>query len=293
MPNELIHLFGPLSINSFGLFAALGLLIFFWVIQKHPQFKTLHLESSFTTILLLGSGVAILGGKILYRLSEPEITGSIFDLFAFWTGGISVLGATLALCLVIPIYLHYKKIPILPFADLVCIHIPLFQAIARLGCFFAGCCFGANTNMPWAVVYRHSSCYAPLYETLHPAQLYSSLMLFGIFALMYWVLQYRFKKPGQLLFLYLMLMSSERFLVDFWRADRVFFLNPALDILSIYQWVAVLILAGASIGLIILHRNVPQSTSGLRMKLRRTGRDERKKDNSPAQQNTCDRREQS
>jgi len=261
MPNELIHLFGPLSINSFGLMAAAGLLLFFWLIQKHPQFKIMHLENSFTTILLVGASVAILGGKLLYRFSEADSSASAWDLLAFWTGGISVLGAAIALLIVIPLYLHYKKIPILPFADLVCIHIPLFQAVARLGCYFAGCCFGATTHVPWGVIYTDPGCYAPLYRSLHPTQLYSAVLLFGIFLLMYFVLQYRFQKPGQLTALYLMLMSSERFVVDFWRADRVFFANPALGVLSIYQWVGVGIFSLAAIGFLIF-RSYPSINSG-------------------------------
>lgn len=251
MPNELLHLFGPLSINIFGLIAAIGLLIFYWLIQKHPQFKALHLEHTFTTIMLIGAGAAILGGKLLYRFSESDVNSSFWDIFALWTGGISVLGAAIALLIVIPAYLHYKKIPILPFADLVCIYIPLFQAIARVGCYFAGCCFGARTDLPWGVIYTDHHCYAPLYAPLHPTQLYSALILFGIFLLMYFVMQYRFKKPGELSCIYLILMSTERFLVDFWRADRVFFANPLFEIFSIYQWVALGIFLAATIGLFL------------------------------------------
>lgn len=247
MPNQLFHLFGPFSINSFGLVAALGLLIFYWLIQKHPQFKALHLEKTFTSILLLGATVAIVGGKLAYLLAEKDTFSSIWDIFAFWQGGISVLGATIALVLVLPAYLHYKKIPILAFADLISIYIPLFQSIARIGCYWAGCCFGATTNLPWAIIYTDASCLAPLYQRIHPTQLYSSLILFGIFLLMYFVLQHRFKKPGELLCLYLMSMSLERFTVDFWRSDRVFFKHTTLSILSIYQWIAVLIFLGAGI----------------------------------------------
>ncbi len=252
MPTELIHLFGPLSINSFGLMAAIGLLVFYWLIQKHPQFKALHLQDSFTAILLVGAGIAIIGGKFAYHIAEHDMPQTISDIFAFWQGGISVLGATISILFVVPAYLYYKKIPILPFADLVSIHIPLFQAIARLGCYFAGCCFGAASTAPWAVVYTDAQCYAPLYQRLHPTQLYSAAILLFIFLLMYYVMQHLFKKPGQLMCIYLMLMSTERFVVDFWRADRVFFENPCLDGFSIYQWMAITIFLVASLGLIIL-----------------------------------------
>ena len=47
-------------------------------------------------------------------------------------------------------------------------------------------------------------------------------------------------KPGQLVMLYLILESVERFVVDFWRGDREFFANTGLlSIFSVHQYIAI------------------------------------------------------
>src|SRR5690606_24227101 len=69
----------------------------------------------------------------------------------------------------------------LPPARLVDAYIPavaLGQAIGRLGCFGAGCCFGRASSAPWSVVFTqeraHSLGGVPLHASLHPVQLYDA-----------------------------------------------------------------------------------------------------------------------
>ncbi len=54
--------------------------------------------------------------------------------------------------------------------------IALGQAIGRLGCLAAGCCFGTHTELPWAVTYTHEKTPilggAPLHLSVHPVQIY-------------------------------------------------------------------------------------------------------------------------
>jgi phosphatidylglycerol:prolipoprotein diacylglycerol transferase len=112
------------------------------------------------------------------------------------------------------------RIPLLPFLDLIATYAPLLQSIARLGCFFAGCCFGCVTQVPWATLYTDSASLAPTGMMLHPAQLYSAFGLLLVFIIMYFVARKKCTIPGQQGALYLMLASGERFLTDFWRGDR-------------------------------------------------------------------------
>jgi phosphatidylglycerol:prolipoprotein diacylglycerol transferase len=51
---------------------------------------------------------------------------------------------------------------------------------------------------------------------LHPTQLYLALAGFMNFALL-WALRGRLKRPGQLFFVFLLLESGSRFIVDFFR----------------------------------------------------------------------------
>lgn len=221
MKFKLLHIWGPFSIHSYGLFITLGIFAFTWLIRKHKQFTQLKLQNKFIEILMVGIISGLVGGRLLSIIVEPETFNGLLEMIAFWQGGFSVLGSVLGVLAVVPWYLKKINVPILPFFDLAAIHAALLQSIARLGCFFAGCCYGITTHLPWATTYTDPQTIAPLHVPLHPTQLYSSATLFVIFLLMYFVIQNRFKKPGQLLTIYLMLASTERFIIDFWRADRV------------------------------------------------------------------------
>ena len=250
MQRELIHIYGPFSIYSYGLAIAIGLALIVWLIQRHPKFSRLNLQDHFTSIVSVGILSGLFGGRLLYTLSESDGATSLSDFFAYWYGGFSVLGCILGVTIALPLWLRYCKVPVLPFLDLLAIFAGLLQGISRIGCFCAGCCYGLPTNVPWAVMYTDLDSSAPLGIYIHPTQLYSTAIFLCIFALFYCILQYRLVKPGQLFCAYLVCASLERFTVDFWRADRTFFDNPSYAVFSINQWIALGIVAGASIAFV-------------------------------------------
>ena len=243
MYRELVHIWGPFSINTFGLFIALGLIVFTILVLQDKRARCLVTTEQFLNIFSIGFIAAIAGGRILYVLTAWQTLATFWDAFAIWTGGFSVLGALLGVLAVIPWFLRTKNIPILPFLDLVATYIPLAQSIARWGCFFAGCCYGMPTSGPFGMV-----CPEPLDDRLHglklhPTQLYSSAVLLGIFLILYFIIKPRATKPGQLTCAYLFLMSIERFAVDFWRADREFI--SISSTFSVAQIIAIAIAFGA------------------------------------------------
>ncbi len=73
--------------------------------------------------------------------------------------------------------------------------IALGHGIGRLGCFSAGCCWGVECHLPWAVTFRnpvaHDLVGVPLDIPLHPTQLYESAAEFVIFGMLYW----RIRRP--------------------------------------------------------------------------------------------------
>lgn len=247
MGNELLHIYGPFAIRSYGLMIALGLLVFILLLKRHPKYKALHLGDKIIDISIIGILAGLVGGRLLYTVSEPDMIHSIADFFSFWQGGFSILGCILGVLFTVPWYLRYLKVPMVPLLDLIALHAPLLQSISRLGCFFAGCCYGEVTSLPWGVIYTDPQSTAPLGICMHPTQLYSSLLLLLIFMVMYFLLQYLFTIPGQLIALYLILVSFERFIVDFWRADRTF--SPAIvnTGISLNQWIALGIAGGGFI----------------------------------------------
>ena len=232
MSRGLIHLWGPLSIQSFGLIITIGLLLFSWLLYRHKKRKQLLSDDQFSEILLIGIVSGIIGGRFLYVIEEYHSMTSIIDMFSFWQGGFSILGTILFVLFTLSIYLKRKNIAMLPFLDLIALYAPLLQSISRIGCYVAGCCYGIPTTLSWAVIYTSTTTLAPICVRMPPTQLYSSATLFCIFLFMRFFATKFCNRPGQLITLYLVLMSIERFSVDFWRADRFFFKATSLSLFS-------------------------------------------------------------
>lgn len=238
---ELIHLYGPFSINSFGLILIVGLYIFSFLIVRDPKRAHIITVDEYYKILALSIIVGLLGGRLLFVASQWDSFESWWDIGAFWQGGFSLLGSICALVIFIPLYCKKYKIPTIQFLDLIAIYAPLLQAISRLGCFFAGCCFGVsikNTFLPVSL-----QCFKT-----HPTQLYSAITLFFIFLGMHFFFNKFLQRPGQLFCIYLLLISAERFIIDFWRADREFVLQ--ITIFSLAQLIALALMSISVCGLL-------------------------------------------
>ena len=62
-------------------------------------------------------------------------------------------------------------------ADIAAVSLPLGHFLGRIGCFFAGCCYGKTCDLPWAVTFNDPESLAqPLHVPLHPTQLYALLL---------------------------------------------------------------------------------------------------------------------
>ncbi len=256
MHRELLHLYGPIYIHSFGLFIIIGLIVFSALFLSDPKRPKLISNDQYFNALSLAILAALFGGRFLFVITHLQLMDHWWSPFAFWHGGFSLLGGVIALLIVMPFYFKKHKIKIISLFDLAAIYAPLLQSISRIGCFFAGCCFGAPTSLFFGTI--NPECQIPALRNtpLHPTQLYSSFILLGIFLLQYFILQYYFKKPGQLMCAYLFLMSLERFLVDFWRADREF--TGISTLISFPQIVALGIALLAGIIFFFITFNKPQ-----------------------------------
>jgi phosphatidylglycerol---prolipoprotein diacylglyceryl transferase len=107
-------------------------------------------------------------------------------------------------------------------ADVLAPGVALGQAIGRLGCFAAGCCFGRPTDMPWAVrfhdEYAARATGTPLDVPLHPTQLYESGAALLIFLFLLWLSGHK-RFQGQVTLTYVALYAVARFIIEYFRGD--------------------------------------------------------------------------
>lgn len=220
MSPKILHLYGPFYINGFGLLVAIAMCTFLALVQRTTFFKKHLRNGEISSLVTIGVLSGIFGGKFLSLMDNGISNLSLKKILCFWEPGFSVLGSISSVVIAITIYLKCNKIPVLEFFDTISVYAPLMQAIARIGCLIAGCCHGIETTLPWGIIYANELSAAPLYTKLHPTQLYSSLILFIIFLILRFPLKKLLFKRGQKTFLYLSLVSLERFSVDFLRGER-------------------------------------------------------------------------
>lgn len=248
---KILHIYGPLYLQSYGLCIALGVAIFGWLLFKDNRRCKIMSDDQFHWLIMIGIISGVLGGRLLYCITERNL--NFLEFFQFWYGGFAVLGSLLGVLLVVPVVLKKHNLPVLPLLDRVAVYAPLLQSISRVGCFLAGCCYGKATMVAWAVTYTNHDCMAPVGVALHPTQLYSALILACVFGILYTIQRWA-KKDGELLMVYLILMGFERFIVDFFRDDQTYF-SKKLAFFSDHQYIALMIMIGAALFLTVRSRS--------------------------------------
>jgi phosphatidylglycerol:prolipoprotein diacylglycerol transferase len=137
---------------------------------------------------------AIVGSRILYVL----VNGAV--VIALW-------------------YIKRHGLSLLKTFDIIAPSIAFGQFVGRIGCFFAGCCYGKTCDLPWAVTFTHPESLAPKGVPLHPTQVYSSLN--GLLIFLVLVGLKRIKRfEGQIFWTYVLLSGVTRFILEYFRGDE-------------------------------------------------------------------------
>lgn len=202
---------------------------------------------------------ALVGAKALlvvvdwdYYRANPREVFSLFRSAGVFYGGLVV--ATLTGLLLIRRY----KLPVWATADLYAPGIALGHVIGRLGCFFAGCCWGKPTDLPWAITFTHPAAAinvgTPLNIPLHPTQLYEAgaeLIILGL--LLATERKWRYFE-GRTFWLYMLLYAITRFIIEIYRGDP----RGMIFDMSTSQFVSVL-LVPLSLGMLFWLSRRPQT----------------------------------
>jgi phosphatidylglycerol:prolipoprotein diacylglycerol transferase len=107
----------------------------------------------------------------------------------------------------------------------------LALAVGRWGCFFNGCCFGRETDLPWACDFGDG-------VLRHPTQTYESLFHLTMAGVLLWLMGRGLLRTHRLQ-LYLIAYGVFRFLTEYLRPEP-----PWFGGLTYYQWVAIVLFVG-------------------------------------------------
>jgi len=253
---------GPLTVHTYGFLMAVGVALGLWFIYVQAKRAGLDavriMDAAFYTIIvsLIGAKLVLFLSSAGYYISYPKELFSLARSGGVFQGGL-LFGTVFAL-----LYFHRKKIPTWKTADLIGPALAMGHGFGRIGCFSAGCCYGRESSLPWAAVFKNQ--YAAqltgvhLNEPLHPVQLYEAILNFLNFGVLFLILKKK-KFDGQVFAFYIINYSIIRFITEYFRGDHgdnIYFIrgDSALTSLSFPQLACVLGLIGGSVFFVVLKR---------------------------------------
>jgi len=208
---------GPLTLYTYGFFLALGFLTTIYLAGREARRQGLSAQKIYDLCFWAIIG-ALVGSRLLYVVLEPDyFLAHPLDIFALWKGGLVFHGGLIGALAAAFFCIWRYSLPWRNTLDCLAFGMPVGQALGRVGCFMAGCCYGQPSSLPWAVSFKGvpgSLC--PFPEALHPAQLYEAAILLGVFGIIYG-LRTRTRFAGQLTLSYFFLAGWTRFGVEFFR----------------------------------------------------------------------------
>lgn len=223
---------GNISIYTYGMFMAIAFLTGIMLAKKEAERLGEDPEKimDLCFIILISS---IIFARLFYVFTAPEVYFSDpLEIFRIWNGGLVYYGAFIGALITAIVYVTIRKMPIWKVGDILAPSLAIGQFFGRIGCFFAGCCYGRQCSLPWAVVFTHPESLARKGVPLHPTQLYSSLANLILFTLL-WSFRKRKSFDGQLFWVYAMLYGITRTIIEFYRGD---FRGPVfLEVFSVSQ----------------------------------------------------------
>lgn len=205
---------GPVTIHMYGLMMGLGFISAYFLSDYRAKKKGLNQDIVFGILWCAIIG-GLLGARLLYYIVEiPSIISDPSILWDFGFGYV-VYGGILGGALSSYLYCKKKNAHFMEYFDLVMPAVAMAQGFGRIGCTFAGCCYGRPTNAPIGITY-HTSNIAPLGVKLIPTQPISSAgdFLFAFILIMY---ARKKRKDGKVAAMYMFLYSIGRFVIEFFR----------------------------------------------------------------------------
>lgn len=248
---------GPFTIYSYGVLLAasylLGLRLAMWRAKKWGLDANRVLDLGIYIII-----AALVGAKLLLLIVDFDQFSRPEELLTLARSGGVFYGGLLLAVGVAFWYIAKHHLPFWTTCDVFAPGIALGHVTGRLGCLAAGCCYGRQTDVPWAIIFTDPQAQAnvgtPLGIPLHPTQIYESGAALLILVLL--LATERRGRPfaGRTFWSYMFLYAVSRYIIEIYRGDPR---GTVFDVFSTSQFISV-VLAPLSLAMLFwLSRSRP------------------------------------
>ncbi len=245
---------GPATIYTYGVLLAAAYLLGLKLAMVRArargldQARVLDLGIYIIISALVGAKLLLVVTDLRTFLNDPSELISLVRSGGVFYGGL-ILAVSVAL-----VYIRRIGLPLWTTCDVFAPGIALGHVVGRMGCFFAGCCWGKPTDVPWAITFTNPFAAAnvgtPLNVPLHPTQLYEAGAEAIILGLLLATERRGRTYPGRTFWLYMLLYAISRFIIEFYRNDP----RGSVLMFSTSQFISLLLAPLAIVMLVVLGR---------------------------------------
>lgn len=248
---------GPLTFHSYGFIFALAILAGYLLAKKRAHLFKIPRALFDDPILLVPLVLSIAGARLYHVIDYWDVyVASPFSAVNIQNGGLGIWGGLAGAFLGFWILSKIRHLNLLSLLDLISPSLLLGQAIGRFGNWINQEAFGPPTNLPWGIFISPENRPAQYSQEthFHPTFFYEAILDFIFFFILVRLSkpstvnrQPSTAKPGRTFALYLILYSTGRFIVEFWRID-----TWTIDNIKIAHLLSVI---GVLIGLVIITKS--------------------------------------
>lgn len=235
--------FNGISVPTF--FLVISISLSFLVVYLSYRVDYLNLDRKLIfdfAILLMISG--FIGGRLMHVLYEewPYYLKRPWQIIYFWQGGFVFYGGLLFSILITWFYSRIRKVNFLSMADFFAPTLSLAHALGRMGCYFAGCCYGAKCQLPELNQFFSNWKILGTLDGRHPTVLYLIIGEILIFNYLIFLEKKFLEKKliyfaGALFVKWILVHSLMRLFVEYFRDDfrGAFYTFPLFGRISVSQ----------------------------------------------------------
>lgn len=183
--------------------------------------RTTKVAEQLTFYVIIGAIIGSRLGDVIFYQNWAQILRDPLSIVAVWQGGLASHGGAAGILIALCFFAKRRKIAFWTAVDFTVIPTAIAAVCIRIGNFFNQEILGTPTSLPWGILFLHPADGGEIVPR-HPAQLYEAAWYLCVFVilLLYWRRHPPFRPRGRLTGLFLVLVFSFRFLIEFLKVEQ-------------------------------------------------------------------------